>query len=73
MDVARIVLSGMWLQDADSVSSGDSKLLMIFVGLVAVAMVVQAIAADRDGGGCGEGTQADAGDRRKSFAGRRCR
>lgn len=43
MDVARIVLSGMWLQ-GDSISSGNSKLLEIFVGLVALAMVVQAIA-----------------------------
>jgi hypothetical protein len=42
MDVARIVL-GMWLQ-ADSISSGNSKLLMIFIGLVALAMLVQAIA-----------------------------
>lgn len=42
MDVARVVLSGMWLQDFGS--SGDSRLLMIFIGLVAVAMVTQAIA-----------------------------
>lgn len=44
MDVARMVLSGMWLQETDSISSGNSKLLMIFIGLVAVAMVAQAIA-----------------------------
>lgn len=37
-------MSGMWLQDADSISSGNSKLLMIFVGLVALALIVQAIA-----------------------------
>jgi hypothetical protein len=44
MEAMRIVMSGMWLQDADSLSSGNSRLLMIFVGMVAVALVVQAIA-----------------------------
>jgi hypothetical protein len=44
MDVARIVMSGMWLQDAGSVSSGSAKWLVIFVGMVAVAMVTQAVA-----------------------------
>jgi hypothetical protein len=44
MEAVRIVMSGMWLQDAGSLSSGNSRLLIIFVGLVAVAMVVQAIA-----------------------------
>jgi hypothetical protein len=44
MDVARIVLSGMWLQDSDLISSGNARLLMIFIGLVAVAMVTQAVA-----------------------------
>jgi hypothetical protein len=44
MEAVRIVMSGMWLQDAGSLSSGNSRLLMWFVGLVAVAMVVQAIA-----------------------------
>jgi len=44
MEAVRIVMSGMWLQDAGSLSSGNSRLLMIFVGMVAVAMVVQAIA-----------------------------
>jgi methyl-accepting chemotaxis protein len=34
---------GMWLQDPGSLSSGNSRLLMFFVALVAVAMVVQAI------------------------------
>ena len=34
----------MWLQDIDSISSGNSRLLMIFVGIVALAMLVQAIA-----------------------------
>jgi hypothetical protein len=44
MEAVRIVMSGIWLQDPDSLSSGNSKLLMIFVGMVAIAMVVQAIA-----------------------------
>jgi methyl-accepting chemotaxis protein len=43
MEAVRIVMSGMWLQDAGSLSSGNSRLLMFFVGLVAVAMVAQAI------------------------------
>jgi hypothetical protein len=33
----------MWLQDPDSLSSGNSRLLMWFVGMVAFAMVIQAI------------------------------
>ena len=44
MEAMRIVMSGMWLQDAGSISSGNSRLLMWFVGMVAFAMVVQAIA-----------------------------
>ena len=44
MIAAQFVLSGMWLQDADSISSGNSKLLMVFVGMVAAALIVQAIA-----------------------------
>jgi uncharacterized protein YoxC len=44
MIAAQFVLSGMWLQDAGSISSGNSRLLMIFVGMVAVALMVQAIA-----------------------------
>ena len=44
MEAMRIVMSGMRLQDPDSLSSGNSKLLMIFVAMVAVALVVQAIA-----------------------------
>ena len=43
MEPMRIVMSGMWLQETDSISSGNSRLLMWFVGMVAVAMVVQAI------------------------------
>lgn len=34
----------MWLQSSDSISSGNSHLLMIFVGMVAAALTVQAIA-----------------------------
>ena len=41
---AHMILSGMWLQDSDSLSSGNSHLLMVFVGMVAVALTVQAIA-----------------------------
>ncbi len=44
MDAMRIVMSGMWLQDAGSLSSGNSRLLIWFVGLIALGMVVQAIA-----------------------------
>src|SRR5258707_10883184 len=44
MEAVRIVMSGMWLQDAGSLSSGNTKWLVIFVGMVAIAMVVQAIA-----------------------------
>lgn len=39
-----MMILGMWLQDADSLSSGNSRLLMIFVGLVALAMLIQAVA-----------------------------
>src|SRR6266446_5621098 len=44
MEAVRVVMSGMWLQDAGSLSSGNTKLLVMFVGMVAIAMVVQAIA-----------------------------
>jgi hypothetical protein len=44
MEAVRILMSGMWLQDADSLSSGNSRLLMVFVGMVAVALIAQAIA-----------------------------
>ena len=37
-------LSGIWLQDPGSLSSGNSRLLMFFVGMVALAMVGQAVA-----------------------------
>ena len=42
MEAIRIVMSGMWMQE--SLSSGNTKSLVIFVGMVAFAMVVQAIA-----------------------------
>lgn len=44
MEATRIMMSALWLQDPDSLSSGNSKLLMVFVGMVAIALVVQAIA-----------------------------
>src|SRR5271170_4166752 len=44
MEAVRIVMSGMWLQEQNSLSSVNTKWLIIFVGMVAVAMVVQAIA-----------------------------
>jgi uncharacterized protein YoxC len=44
MEAVRIVMSGMWMQDADSLSSGNTKLLIIFVGIVAISMLAQAIA-----------------------------
>jgi hypothetical protein len=44
MEAVRIVMSGMWLQDAGALSSGNSRLLTWFVGMVAFAMLVQAIA-----------------------------
>ena len=37
-------MAGMWMQDPDSLSSGNSKTLMVFVALVAIAMCAQAIA-----------------------------
>jgi hypothetical protein len=44
MEVAQIVVSGMWMQDPGALSSGSTKWLVIFVGMVAVAMLTQAIA-----------------------------
>lgn len=43
MEAARVLLSFVWLQEPGSISSGNSRLLMFFVGMVAVAMAVQAI------------------------------
>jgi len=42
MEAAHI--AGMWLQDPDSLSSGNSRLLMVFVAMVAIALMIQAIA-----------------------------
>jgi len=33
----------MWLQEVDSISSGNSKLLMIFIGIVAISLLIQAL------------------------------
>src|ERR1700748_3144978 len=44
MEVTGIVISGMWMQDPGSLSSGNSRLLMVFVAMVAIALVAQAIA-----------------------------
>jgi hypothetical protein len=44
MEAIRVVMSAMWMQDAGSLSSGNSKLLMFFVGMVAVALGAQAVA-----------------------------
>ena len=44
MGVVQIVMSAMWLQDSSSLSPGNSRLLEWFVGLVAIAMAVQAVA-----------------------------
>jgi hypothetical protein len=38
-----MMILGMWLQEADSISAGNSRLLMFFVGMVAFAMLTQAI------------------------------
>jgi hypothetical protein len=37
-----VISVGMWIEDPGSLSSGNSRLLMFFVGLVAFAMVIQA-------------------------------
>lgn len=44
MNVAGVVLLGMWMQVGDLNSTGGVKWLIIFVGLVALAMLTQAIA-----------------------------
>jgi methyl-accepting chemotaxis protein len=38
-----MAIAAMWLQETDAISSGNAKLLMIFIGLVALALVTQAI------------------------------
>jgi hypothetical protein len=37
-----MMILGLWLQEVGSISAGNSRLLMFFVGMVAVAMLVQA-------------------------------
>jgi methyl-accepting chemotaxis protein len=44
MEAIRVVMSAMWMQDAGSLSSGNSRWLVIFVGVIAAAMIAQAIA-----------------------------
>ncbi len=44
MNVVHMAVSGMWLQESDSLSGPNTKLLMFFVAMVAAAMVAQAIA-----------------------------
>ena len=44
MDAMRVVMSAMWMQDSGSLSSGDTRWQVIFVGLIAAAMIAQAIA-----------------------------
>jgi hypothetical protein len=44
MEAVGVMMSGMWLQDAGSPSSGNSRLLIWMVGLIALGMIVQAIA-----------------------------
>ena len=43
MEAVRMVVAGMWMQDPGSLSSGNSQMLTWFVGMVAIALVVQAI------------------------------
>jgi len=38
-----MMIFGMWLQEAGSISTGNSRLLMLFVGVVAFSMLTQAI------------------------------
>lgn len=38
-----MMILGIWLQEADSISAGNSRLLMFFVGMVALALVTQTI------------------------------
>ena len=39
-----VQMAGMWIEDPGSLSSGNSRLLMVFVAMVAIAMSAQAIA-----------------------------
>lgn len=44
MDAVSIVVSGMWLQEPEGITPMSTKLLIIFVGIVALSMLAQAIA-----------------------------
>jgi hypothetical protein len=44
MEAVRIVMSAMWLQGPEGITPANTKLLLIFVGIVAFAMLTQAIA-----------------------------
>jgi methyl-accepting chemotaxis protein len=44
MEAVSIVMSGMWLQEPEGITLANTKLLLIFVGIVAFAMLAQAIA-----------------------------
>ena len=43
MEAARFLMASMLLQSGDSLSSPTTRLLMIFIGIVALAMFIQAI------------------------------
>jgi hypothetical protein len=44
MEAVRIVMSAMWLQEPEGLTPANTKLLIIFVGIVAISMLTQAIA-----------------------------
>ncbi len=44
MEAVSIVMSGIWLQEPEGITPANTKLLLIFVGIVAFAMLAQAIA-----------------------------
>jgi uncharacterized protein YoxC len=44
MMMKQVLMMGLWLQDVGSLSSGNSQLLMIFVGIAAAALLMLAIA-----------------------------
>jgi hypothetical protein len=44
MEAVRIVMSAMWLQEPEGLTPANTKLLIIFVGIVAISMLAQAIA-----------------------------
>jgi methyl-accepting chemotaxis protein len=44
MEAVSILMSGMWLQEPEVITPANTKLLVIFVGIVAFSMLVQACA-----------------------------